>query len=87
MFLRIFNAFFLQNCTFWTLLETLTIIFDVLEENIRKIIESWYIGICPIIGIVEIIDIENDRRIIENLFLSKKMAYRPPLPLSVSLSL
>ena len=34
---------------------TLTIIFDVLEENIRKIIESRYIGICPIIG--KIIDI------------------------------
>ena len=30
-------------------------IFDVLEENIGKIIESRYIGICPIIG--KIIDI------------------------------
>ena len=55
MFLRIFDAFFLQNCIFWTLFGTLTIIFDVLEENIRKIIESRYIGICPIIG--KIIDI------------------------------
>ena len=34
---------------------TLTIIFDVLDEIIGKIIESRYIGICPIID--KIIDI------------------------------
>ena len=56
MILRIFDAFFLQNCIFQTLFGTLTIIVDVLErKNIRKIIESRYIGICPIIG--KIIDI------------------------------
>ena len=55
MILRIFDAFFLQNCICWILFGTLTIIFDVLEEIIGKIIESRYIGICPIID--KIIDI------------------------------
>ena len=55
MILRIFDAFFLQNCICWILFGTLTIIFDVLEEIIGKIIESRYIGICQIIG--KIIDI------------------------------
>ena len=61
MILRIFDAFFLQNSIFWILFGILTIISDVLEEIIGKIIESRYIGI------------------IENLSLSKKMTYRPPL--------
>ena len=52
---RIFDAFFLQNCICWILFGTLTIIFDVLDEIIRKIIESRYFGICPIIE--KIIDI------------------------------
>ena len=55
MILRIFDAFFLQNCICWILFGTLTIIFDVLDEIIGKIIESRYIGICPIID--KIIDI------------------------------
>ena len=55
MILRILDAFFLQNCICWILFETLSIIFDVLDEIIRKIIESRYIGICSIIG--KIIDI------------------------------
>ena len=55
MFLRIFDASFLKNCICWILFGTLTIIFDVLDEIIRKIIESRYIGICPIID--KIIDI------------------------------
>ena len=55
MILRIFDAFFLQNCFYWILFGTLTIIFDVLDEIIGKIIESRYIGICPIID--KIIDI------------------------------
>ena len=55
MILRIFDAFFLQNCICWILFGTLTIIFDVLDEIIGKIIESRYIGICPIIN--KIIDI------------------------------
>ena len=46
---------FLQNWICWILFGTLTIIFDVLEENIGKIIESRYIGIWPIID--KIIDI------------------------------
>ena len=50
-----FDAFFLQNCIYWILFRTLTIIFDVLEEIIGKNIESRYIGICPIID--KIIDI------------------------------
>ena len=53
--LRIFDAFFLQNCLCWILSGTLTIIFDVLEEIIGKIIKSWHIGICSIIH--KIIDI------------------------------
>ena len=52
---RIFDAFFLQNCICWILFWTLTIIFDVFEEIIGKIIESRYFGICPIIE--KIIDI------------------------------
>ena len=55
MILRIFDAFFFQNCICWILFGTLTIIFDVLDEIIGKIIESRYIGICPIID--KIIDI------------------------------
>ena len=55
MILRIFDAFFLQNCICWILFGTLTIIFDVLEEIIGKIIESRCIDICPII--YKIIDI------------------------------
>ena len=55
MFLRIIVALFLQNCICWILFGTLTIIFDALEEIIGKIIESRYIGICPIID--KIIDI------------------------------
>ena len=55
MFFRIFDAFFLQNCICWILYATLTMIFDDLEEIIGKIIESRYIGICPIID--KIIDI------------------------------
>ena len=55
MFLRIFDAFFLQNCVCWILFRILTIIFDILEEIFGKIIESRYIGICPIID--KIIDI------------------------------
>ena len=38
-----------------------------------KIIKPQYIGICPIIDIGKIIDIKNDKRIIENLSLSKKL--------------
>ena len=59
MMLRIFDAFFLQNCICWILFGTLTINFDILDEIIVKIIESRYIGICPIID--KIIDI--DRRL------------------------
>ena len=55
MGLRIFYAFFMQKCIFWILFGTLTIIFDVLDEIVGKIIESRYIGICPIID--KIIDI------------------------------
>ena len=55
MVFRIFDAFFFQNCSWWILFETLTIIFDVLEEIIGKIIESRYIAICSIID--KIIDI------------------------------
>ena len=55
MILRIFDAFFLQNCICRILFGTLTIIFDVLEEIIGKIIENRYIGIFPIID--KIIDI------------------------------
>ena len=55
MMLRIFDAFFLQTYVCWILFGTLTIIFDILEETIEKIIESRYIGICPIID--KIIDI------------------------------
>ena len=55
MILRIFDAFFLQNCICWILFGTLTIIFDVLDEIIGKIIDSRYISICPIID--KIIDI------------------------------
>ena len=55
MVFRIFDAFFLQNCICWILFGPLTIIFDVLEEIIGKVIESRYIGICPIIH--KIIDI------------------------------
>ena len=77
MFLRILTHSFCKIAfvEFW--FGALTIILDVLEEIIRKIIESRYIGICSIIG--KIIDIENDRGIIENLSLLKKMTYRPPL--------
>ena len=39
-------------------------IFDDLEEYIRKIIESRYIDICPIIA---------------NLLISEKMTYRYPV--------
>ena len=55
MILRIFDAFFLQNSIFWILFGILTIIVDVLDEIIGKIIESRYISICPIID--KIIDI------------------------------
>ena len=55
MILRIFDTFFLQNCTCWISFGTLTIIFDVLDEITGKIIESRYISICPIID--KIIDI------------------------------
>ena len=44
MFLRIIVALFLQNCICWILFGTLTIIFDVLEEIVWKIIESRYIS-------------------------------------------
>ena len=59
MISRIFDAFFLQNCICWVLFGTLTIIFDVLDEIIWKIIESRYFGICPIID--KIIDIGQRR--------------------------
>ena len=49
------DAFFLQNCIYWILFRTLTIIFDVLEEIIGKNIESRYIGIYSIID--KVIDI------------------------------
>ena len=55
MFLRIFDSSFLKNCICWILFGTLTIIFDVLEEIIGKVIENRYIGIFPIID--KIIDI------------------------------
>ena len=49
------HIFGLQNCIWWHWFGTLTVIFDVLEEIIRKSNESWYIGIFPIIN--KIIDI------------------------------
>ena len=55
MVLHVFDAFFLQNCICLILFGTLIIIFEILEENIGKIIESRYIGIFPIID--NIIDI------------------------------
>ena len=55
MILRIFDAFFLQNCIFGTLFGSLSIIFDVLDEIIGKIIESRYIAIFPIIDKIIVI--------------------------------
>ena len=73
MFLRIFDALFLQNCICWILFGTLTIIFDVLDEIIGKIIENRYIGICPIID--KIIDI--GWRLLK--IIGDFMTYRQPL--------
>ena len=94
MFMRIFDAFFGKIAFVEFFFGTLTIIFYALEEIIGNADISAFVKLSTKLSIsVEYflklsaileniggdIDIENDRRIIENLSLSKKMTYRPPL--------